>query len=125
VLAKTPLINKAVAARFMMFAFLIFAIITAQWFATSSASLRGKWFIAMLVILFSLANLDGRFWLTKSDTLEFFTNGLYKKYLEHGENVLVTPYALRALRQQHALAGSKRILLPHGGRMDRSIAGGI
>ena len=37
VLAKTPLINNAVAARFMMFAFLIFAIITAQWFATSSA----------------------------------------------------------------------------------------
>jgi hypothetical protein len=94
VLAKTPLINNAVAARFMMFAFLIFAIITAQWFATSSASLRGKWFIAMLVILFSLPNLDGRFWITKSDTPEFFTNGLYKKYLEHGENVLVTPYAL-------------------------------
>jgi hypothetical protein len=94
VLAKTPLINNAVAARFMMFAFLTFAIITAQWFATSSASLRGKWFIATLVILFSLPNLDGRFWITKSDTPEFFTNGLYKKYLEHGENVLVTPYAL-------------------------------
>jgi hypothetical protein len=94
VLAKTPLINAAVAARFMMFAFLIVAIITAQWFARSGASRRSKWVVATLVILFSLPNLDGRFWITKSDTPEFFTNNLYKKYLEPGENVLVTPYAL-------------------------------
>jgi hypothetical protein len=94
VLAMTPLINGAVASRFMMFAFLIFALITAQWFASSGASLRNKWIVAMLVVFFSLPNLDGRFWITESDTPEFFTNGLYNKYLEPGENVLVTPYSL-------------------------------
>jgi hypothetical protein len=93
-LEETPLINIAGSARFMMFAFLIIAIITAQWFASSDASLRKRWIVAILVVLFSLPNLDSRFWVTKSDTPEFFTSGIYKKYLEPGENVLVAPYSL-------------------------------
>jgi hypothetical protein len=93
-LEETPLINIAGSARFMMFAFLIIAIITAQWFASSDASLRRKWIVAILVVLFSLPNLDSRFWVTKSDTPEFFTSGIYKKYLEPGENVLLAPYSL-------------------------------
>ena len=45
-------------------------------------------------MLFSLPNLDGRFWITKSDTPEFFASGLYKKYLTADESVLVAPYSL-------------------------------
>jgi hypothetical protein len=93
-LAKTPLINGAVSARFMMFAFLILAIITAQWLAMSGTSLRNNLIVAMLVVMFSLPNLDGGFWVTKSDTPQFFAGGLYKKYLKPNENVLVTPYSL-------------------------------
>jgi hypothetical protein len=55
----------------------------------SGTRLRNKLIVAMLVVLFSLPNLDGGFWITKSDTPQFFANGLYKKYLELNENVLV------------------------------------
>lgn len=74
-LAATPLINGAVSARFMMFGFLILAIITAQWLTSSDASLRNKWIVAALVVLFSLPNLDGRFWMTQSILRSFSPAG--------------------------------------------------
>ncbi len=91
-LTVIPMINKALPPRFMMFTFLILAIITAQWLAMSRVSLPKKCIVATLVVLFSLPNLHARFWNTKSDTPEFFTSGLYRKYLSRGETVLVTPY---------------------------------
>jgi hypothetical protein len=92
-LSVTPLISKALPTRFMMFAFLIFAIITAQWLAASEASVRKKCIVATLVVLFSLPNIDARYWISKSDTPEFFASGIYKKYLSPGEIVVVTPYS--------------------------------
>lgn len=93
-LTMTPLINKAVPARFMMFAFLIFAIITAQWLASSDAGVQKKCLVATLIVLFSLPNLDPYYWITKSDTPEFFTKKLYKRYLAPDENIIVAPYSL-------------------------------
>jgi hypothetical protein len=92
-LTAVPLINKALPARFMVFAFLILAIITAQWFAASEASTRNKWVVAILLVTFSLPNLDPRYWISKSDTPDFFSSGVYRKYLSPGENVIVTPYS--------------------------------
>lgn len=93
-LVGAPVFGRSVPGRFMAYAFLILAVITSQWLASSGASLRTKWIVAISVVLFSLPNLDGRFWITKSDTPEFFASGLYKKYLTADENVLVTPYSL-------------------------------
>jgi hypothetical protein len=93
-LALTPVINRAVFARFMMYAILILAIITAQWFATSAAGMRTKWVVATLVVLFALPNPDARYWISKSDTPQFFTSGIYQKYISPDETVLVTPYSL-------------------------------
>lgn len=74
-LAVVPVIEKALPVRFTMYAFLILAIVTSLWLATSSASARTKGAIAMLVVFFSLRNLDARYWSTKSDTPAFFFNG--------------------------------------------------
>ena len=93
-LAIMPLIDKALPVRFTMYAFLIIAIITSMWFASSAASIRTKWLVAVLVVLFSLPNIDARYWITKVDTPAFFSTGLYKKYLSRDENVLVAPYWL-------------------------------
>ncbi len=91
-LAVMPVIDKALPVRFTMYVFLIVAIITSLWFATSGASLRKKGALAILIVLFALPNLDAHYWISKVDTPAFITSGLYKNYLSRGENVILTPY---------------------------------
>ena len=123
VLAKTPLINNAVAARFMMFAFLIFCdyhgamVRDEQYEFARQVVRRDAGHIVFIAeprrpLLAYQVRHSGVFYQWSLQEV----SGARRKRTRH---------PLRALWQQHALAGSKRILLPHGGRMDRSIAGGI
>lgn len=91
-LAVMPIIDKALPVRFTMYALLIIAIISALWLAQGEASIRAKIIVALLAVVFSLPNLDARYWSTKVDTPAFFATGLYKKYLIRDENVVVAPY---------------------------------
>lgn len=93
-LTMAPLMSKAVPARFMMFAFMAFAIIAADWLARSGASAIGRWAVAGAIVIFSLPNLNPGYWATEVKTPEFFARGLYRQYLTADENVLVTPYSL-------------------------------
>lgn len=91
-LAIVPAIEKALPVRFMMYAYLILAIIAALWIATSSARIGTKRVVVILAVLFSLPNFDACYWNSRLDTPDFFTKGLYKEYLIPGENVIVAPY---------------------------------
>jgi hypothetical protein len=91
-LAVIPVIDKVLPVRFTMYAFLLIAVITSLWLASSAASIRTKGVVAILVVLFSLPNLGARNWITKIDTPAFFSSGLYKKYLSADENIVVAPY---------------------------------
>ncbi len=87
-----PALDKALPARFMMYAFLVIAVIASVWLATSPASRLTKNIAAALIVIFSLPNLDAAYWTAKVDTPEFFSSGLYRRYIAPGANVLVTPY---------------------------------
>ncbi len=76
----------------MMYAFLVIAVIASVWLATSPDSRLTKNIAAALIVIFSLPNLDAAYWTAKVDTPEFFSSGLYRRYIAPGANVLVTPY---------------------------------
>jgi hypothetical protein len=71
-LAALPAIEKALPVRFMMYAFLLIAIITSLWFTTSTASNPMKYTAAALIVLFSLPNFGSRYGASKVDTPAFF-----------------------------------------------------
>jgi hypothetical protein len=91
-LAALPAIEKALPVRFMMYAFLIIAIITSLWFTTSTASNPMKYTAAAVIVLFSLPNFGSHYWASKVDTPAFFLRGLVRQYLAPDENLLVVPY---------------------------------
>jgi hypothetical protein len=93
ILAMLPLLNKALPARLTLYAFLMLALITSLWLATSPASLWVRGSAAVLVILSTMPNLSSSFWTTALDLPRFFTDGSYTKYLARGERVVTLPYS--------------------------------
>jgi len=89
-----PALDKALPVRFMMYAFLLVAIITSLWLAASPAGRRTKNIGAGLIVMFSLPNLDAAYWTTKVDTPLFFSSDLYRRYLTPEENLVFMPDAV-------------------------------
>jgi hypothetical protein len=94
-LARLPILENALPARFMLFAFLDLAILTSIWLTTSSAKSVSKYAIAVLAALFLMPNLSATSWSASVDTPSFFLDGLYKNYLAPDEIVVILPYGLR------------------------------
>jgi hypothetical protein len=118
-LAVMPVIDKALPVRFTMYAFLILAIIASLWLATSTVSIITKRVVAIIGLLFSIPNLDASYWTTKIDTPAFFADGLYRKYISPGDNVLIAPYWI--MGNSMLWAGSNRDVFPHDGRIHGTI----
>lgn len=95
ILPLMPALGKALPARFMMYAFLILAIITSLWFAASKLSSATKIALAAAIVLSTLPNLSARYWAHQDDSPAFFTGTLYRRYISPGENVLVLPFGIR------------------------------
>ena len=94
-LARLPILENALPARFMLYAFLDLSILTSIWLATSSAKTVSKYAIAVLAALFLMPNLSATSWSAPIDTPPFFLNGLYRNYLAPDETVVILPYGLR------------------------------
>jgi hypothetical protein len=94
-LARLPILENALPARFMLYAFLDLAILTSIWLATSSTKKVSKYVIAILAVLFLMPNLAASSWSAPVDTPPFFLNGLYRNYLAPDEIVVILPYGLR------------------------------
>jgi len=90
-LNRLPIIDKMLTGRFMMFAFLDLALITAIYLSTAPHSMR-KWVLATLSVVSLLPNLPAGWWVSKTDTPLFFTNGNFRRYLQKDEITLVLPY---------------------------------
>jgi hypothetical protein len=93
VLAELPLLNKALPARFTLYAFLSLALITSIWLASSRTPLWIRSSAAFFIILSTLPNLSASFWTTVVDLPSFFSNEYYAKYLTPGEAVVTLPYS--------------------------------
>jgi hypothetical protein len=92
-----PLFKYALPGRFMVFAFLIVAVAVAMWLAGPRGRepewhVWARWSVAAVAVLFLLPSLGTPYWHTKVDTPAFFATDAYRRYLRHGENVLVIPF---------------------------------
>ena len=92
VIQQLPILEHALPARLMVFAFLIVAVITALWFSDSATSLPLKAIVAAIVVVLTLPNLSQGFWTTRVDTPQFFSDGSYARYLSPRDVVLTLPW---------------------------------
>jgi hypothetical protein len=94
IVIRLPLMSKATPSRFAMYAFLIFAIITATWLNEINWRTPAKVGMAALIAISTLPNLSAGYWVRPLNTPAFFTDGTYRKYLTPGETVITLPYWL-------------------------------
>lgn len=95
IVAMMPALDKAIPARFMMYAFLVLAIIVSLWFAKNQFASAVKIALAAIVVVSTLPNLSGDYWTSSDDSPSFFTTTLHRQYLAPGENVLILPFGIR------------------------------
>jgi hypothetical protein len=93
-LVVIPLIDKALPARFIMYAYLVAAVLVAMWLAEKSERQTLRWSLGLAIIPFMAPNLSARFWTTAAQVPAFFGSGLYRQYLAPGETVIVLPFGL-------------------------------
>jgi hypothetical protein len=95
ILTMMPLLDKALPARFMMYSFLLLAIIASRWFAENQFAPAVKVVLAAIIVISTLPNLSGHYWTRPDDSPAFFTTGLHQQYLAPHENVLILPFGIR------------------------------
>ncbi|HEY6420268.1 MAG TPA: hypothetical protein VIX59_14825 [Candidatus Binataceae bacterium] len=95
ILPLLPALGKALPARFMMYAFLVLAIIASIWFTESRFGSAMKFALAATIVVSTLPNLSAAYWTRADDSPAFFTTALHRLYLAPGENVLVLPFGIR------------------------------
>jgi predicted GIY-YIG superfamily endonuclease len=97
-LARLPLLDKALPARFMLYAYLVAAVMVAAWLAQDRGRTRGRkqirWALGLGIVPFMLPNLSASYWTTPAAIPSFFSAGLYRQYLAPGETVIVLPYGI-------------------------------
>jgi hypothetical protein len=90
-----PLLNQALPIRISLYTSLILAIVAAIWFSTVRLVPLARLVVATLVLASLLPNPSAHFWgrdLKSMIAPPFFSHGLYRRYLEKGETVMVPPY---------------------------------
>ncbi|HUO04005.1 MAG TPA: hypothetical protein VMU16_02290 [Candidatus Binataceae bacterium] len=94
IIYSLPLLNKALPSRFMMYSFLILAVIVSLWFATNRLGSAANAVLAAVVIGAALPNPLYP-WSQPARSPAFFSDGTYREYLNPGENVLILPFGHR------------------------------
>jgi hypothetical protein len=92
ILFRLPLIDEALPARFMLYAYLVIATIVTLWLADITIQPAIRSAAAIAIVLFSLPNLSAAYWTTDAAIPPFFLFDMYKHYLSPGENILILPY---------------------------------
>ena len=94
VLGHLPLLNKALPARFMLYAYLTLAVMVAMWLAEDSSRKTLRWALGLAIVPFMMPNLSASYWVTPAAIPAFFSTGLYRQYIAPGETVIVLPYGI-------------------------------
>ncbi len=95
-LHRAPLIDQALPLRFTVYLFLMLAVLAAKWVAEARRSASLRVIAAAIVLASLLPNPSTRTWAapgTVAPPPEFFTTGIYRRYLAPGEIVATLPYA--------------------------------
>jgi hypothetical protein len=95
IVGRLPLISIGLPVRFMMYAFLVVAVMAAMWLATSSARGLTKWVVAAIIVASIAPNPHASFWVSRLDIPAFFTDRTYATELEPREIILPLPWGQR------------------------------
>ncbi len=90
---RLPLISIALPMRFMMYAFLVVAIMAAMWFATAYTRGVSKFAAAALIVASIAPNPRASFWVSRLDIPAFFTDRTYANELSPREIILPLPFS--------------------------------
>jgi len=90
-----PLIENILPVRFMMYAFLVVAVMIAMWFASSSARGVSKLAVAAIIVASIAPNPHASFWVSRLDIPAFFTDRTYANELEPREIILPLPWGYK------------------------------
>jgi hypothetical protein len=95
VMIFVPLIKYAITLRFMMYVFLVIAIMVSLWFAKPDEKAHPlKIALVVCAVVALLPNfLATYYWRSDLDLPEFFKSGVYKQHIGKNDNVLILPYA--------------------------------
>ncbi len=88
--AAVPLLKYALPARFANYGFLVLALILSMWMSGPRVRFGGALVVVVMTALYP--NPAFLFWRSFYDEPAFFAQGLYRHYLQPGDNVLVIPY---------------------------------
>jgi hypothetical protein len=91
IILNRSLLSNAAPARFSLYAFLIFAVITSLWLSTARMKAHFKFAVAAAIVVCQLPSLSAAYWVSPFRTPEFFRTGLYRDYLAKGEAVFILP----------------------------------
>jgi hypothetical protein len=112
-----PILNNALPARFVLFAFLILSITMARWLSDLRRRAAARWLIAALAIGSVLPTTVA----AENVTLPFFSQRMYREYLAPHETVMFLPFAYNgpAMKWQaqsgffFRVAGGYLSVIPH------------
>jgi hypothetical protein len=93
-LAHLPLLDKALPARFMLYAYLVLAVMLAMWLGGEGGRDAWRWALGLAVVPFMLPNLSASYWVTPAAIPALFSTGLYRQYLAPDETVIVLPFGI-------------------------------
>jgi hypothetical protein len=109
-----PLMDKALPARFSVYAFLILGIILSLWLSDDSIRKSVRVAGVCAIIFFTLPNLSASYWVTQIDIPAFFSDRLYSQYLAPNENVLILPYGIKGNADIWQASSGLYIRMPGG-----------
>jgi hypothetical protein len=92
IVGRLPILSIALPVRFMMYAFLVVAVMVAMWFAASRARLLTKFAVAAILLASIAPNPHASFWVSPLDIPTFFTDRTYETELEPREIILPLPW---------------------------------
>jgi hypothetical protein len=92
IVGRLPIVSVALPVRFMMYAFLIVAVMFAMWLAAPGARPLTKFAVAAIIVASIAPNPRASFWVSPLDIPAFFTDRTYASELEPREIILPLPW---------------------------------
>jgi hypothetical protein len=92
VVGRLPILSIALPLRFMMYAFLVVALMIAMWLAAPGARPTTKFAAAAIIVASIAPNPHASFWVSPLEIPAFFADRTYARELEPREIILPLPW---------------------------------
>lgn len=91
-LFRVSFLSNVATGRFILYVYLLFAIITSIWISEQSVSPLYRCLIAASVVVFMSPNPSKTFWISSAADPAFIHDNLYRNYLKEGGTILILPF---------------------------------